>query len=224
LHSAKLEITNWEHAIPKLFDRIFCEFPTSRAYRERAEMIAGILSSSLSDGPNQVTLINDITGTIFASLYPLVAVTSGKISLISDHIDTFSYTEFSLRIRSSRVKYDFQFVDRLDIFSGGAEDLSYGEQNTIVLQAILDYLPDALAFRLMQKCHKALVDEGKLIVTALQQSADESLFCDFFGWATIRRSEAELLGLLQAAGFGVEKVLHSDSGSPAILLLASKEK
>ncbi len=102
----------------------------------------------------------------------------------------------------------------------------FGTQDVVVLDSLIDYLPDRLVAGLLAWCRTHLAQGGMAILTGLAPSPDAGLFDHLLRWPMVRRSERELCGLVEAAGLRPQRWRaggRAGRGTASMVLLARRE-
>jgi hypothetical protein len=83
----------------------------------------------------------------------------------------------------------------------GRSTIRHAPQQIVVLDGLLEYLPERLAASLFRWARSVLVPGGTLIVTGLVPSPDDPVFRHVLAWPLVRLRTNALARLLQGAGF-----------------------
>jgi hypothetical protein len=91
------------------------------------------------------------------------------------------------------------------------------EQDVIVLQGMVEYMPERIAVALLTQCRTLLAPGGSVIAPALGPSDDQDLFDWLLNWPTVRRSKEGMRRAFAGAGFTMveEREMHP----PALLFV-----
>ena len=164
-----------------------------------------------------ITLINDITGTLFALAYPLGAPYKIDLHFFVDDVYSFGCVDVNLQ-NYGMVQYLPQKIQdwEHDIIEG---KLLPSDQDVFLLPSVLDYIGDSLAVRMLQSLYKNLLPNGRVLLSTLSHTEDSSLVCEFLGWSTIRRTRIQLEGLLKYTGF---KNIQIEEYTGTLLVVAQK--
>ena len=86
------------------------------------------------------------------------------------------------------------------------------------MPGLLEYMPDRIALSALDVARDLLVQDGTVIISALQHSDDQNLLDRLLNWPSIRRTPARLSRLLDRAGFSGIQI--EEIQPPAILAFA----
>ena len=181
--------------INALLEEVIGGWDTFEAYRSRFDMLNQCFDSEPLSLSKQVCIFNDLTGTLFSRIYPMIARRRGEIYVYSDISETFSYSEFALDMRSDTVQYKFEYIPQFESILGKEYQIKATDCDVIVVHGLLDYLPDDISYRLFQKLSGSLKKGGCILATGLASTNDEILVSDFLGVRTIRRQKSDFLSL-----------------------------
>ncbi|MEC7987472.1 MAG: cyclic nucleotide-binding domain-containing protein [Myxococcota bacterium] len=190
---------NRADSLPEILNRVVLDLPTPNAYREMFQWLQKEIRALDFNQLHQLSVVNDMTGSMFALLYPLMASQRGVLHFYSDNLHSFGCVNVGLQ-HYGKSSYRFQRIKSWEDFStqGTFEE----KQDLFVIVSLLDYLADDLALGLLRKVSEALQPEGVLLLIALSTTIDSAFFCEFLGWSTIRRKKERLNSLLKEANFG----------------------
>ncbi|MFN7145609.1 MAG: class I SAM-dependent methyltransferase, partial [Myxococcota bacterium] len=83
----------------------------------------------------------------------------------------------------------------------GASKLRFAPQHVVVLDGLLEYLPERVASSLLRWARGALAPGGECVATSLLPATDEPVFRHLLSWGLVRRTRAATVRLLEGAGF-----------------------
>ena len=168
---------------------------------------------------------------MFALLFSLLAKHNGVIRFVIDGKDQGKrtcediFTSIEREVQNyGKVKYSFTKIPTIEDFHYEEHGVIPEKQQLIIVVGVLNYLSDPQVYKLFQDCKAALQEHGEVVITCLGPSQDASFFSDFLGWATIRRSEQDIVLLAQAAGLMLRDKRIDDESSPAMVLAFSHPK
>ena len=176
-----------------------CAQETVQAYREQLKWYKKIINRHSFQEITDVTLINDITGSLFSLLYPKCSSFPINIHFYVDNPYSFGCVDVNFQ-QYGRAKFIRRRIQDwlLDIIEGSHLP---EEQDIVFIPSVLDYLIAPRATRLLQSIHQKLKHEGMIFFSVLSETADTALFCDFLGWNTIRRTKDQIDLLLKSVGY-----------------------
>jgi len=212
-----------DSALGEVLDDSLLDLPTSRGIRARQQAAVKAVADVLPpDRSAQVTLLHPNCGALLARLVTQLAGKGGTVTVIDGDRETLSVVDLGMPQRPEGV--DMRLVqESLAEVSAGVSSLHHDPQDLIVADGLVDHLPDRLVASLAVWCADHLVPGGTLICTGTAPSADACLFDHLVGWPLIRRSPAELCGLLDSVGLRAEAIdLESDDGGAGIVVQAHR--
>ena len=120
--------------------------------------------------------------------------------------------------RSSSVELRL-IQDDLAMLSMGRSQVHHPQQDLILIDSLVDYLPDRLVASLLGWCARHLELGGRVVVTGLSPWADSPIFDYFIGWPMIRRPARELRALVESVGLAGGVVAGGErSRDPAVVV------
>lgn len=197
--------------VGEILDGWLLSLTTARGLRERnVEAYGQIMEGLPADPPARVTLINSMGAGLPAMLLRDLARVGGEVSVVESRKERMVSLQAG---RASAVKLKLIQEDPLTLLRGsprwtplssrgtGMLDPTYGApQHVVLADALLEYLPDRVAVSLLSGLRTWLTPRGRLVVTALADSADDALWRCLLHWPTVRRSRVALHRLLDSAG------------------------
>ena len=100
---------------------------------------------------------------------------------------------------------------------------SFPRQDALIVQGLVEYMPDRMVVALLQAVYKLLAPGGCLVLSAFEYSSDATFLDRVLDWPILRRSHESLARLMLAAGFEVdERAQYHGLEAPALLLAGTK--
>jgi hypothetical protein len=91
----------------------------------------------------------------------------------------------------------------------GRSVMHHEPQDLIVVDGLVEHLPDRLTAALLNWCHDRLTPGGVLVVTALERHPDQGVLDHVLGWPMVRRAPDQLVQLVEAAGLDEARLVDS---------------
>jgi extracellular factor (EF) 3-hydroxypalmitic acid methyl ester biosynthesis protein len=204
----------------EMLDSWLLELPTSRALRERRALAAQLVSESIpSRAPVRVLAVGANSALPLASEFANLGRVPGEMVCIEGSRAALGLVEaaFATRPRSLKVKL---VQDDLAAVCAGRGRAELAPQDVVVIDGILEYLPERETVKLVRTVLTKLAPGGKLIVTALCPAPDDAVYRHLLNWPLIRRTHATLRGLLAAAG--ASEVRAYEAGSAGVVLVGAR--
>lgn len=175
--------------------------PTARAFREREALAAEAVAEAFpAVDPLRLTVMNPGAGALLGALAPYLARARGEVTVIDGDREALARADQRLARRPPDLRVRLLQADLVALALDG--DASAGApQHVVVLDGLLDHLPDRVAAALLRWSRRALAPDGTLVATALAPGADDAVFRWLLEWPMVRRSAAAVAGLLEGAGF-----------------------
>ena len=182
-----------------MLDGRLLALPTCAGIRRRTEIAAQSVAALLpSDRRVSVMFVNATCGALLARLVPSLARNGADIQAVDGSREALSFLDAGLPTRPPGISLKLVQED-LGALVLGLSDARYQRADFIVVDSLLDYLPDRLAAALIGWVRDHLAPGGVLVLTGLAPSADASVLDHVFGWL-VRRSAPAMRGLAEACG------------------------
>jgi CRP-like cAMP-binding protein len=178
-------------------DKALLALPTLRAIRKRQDrMLARVHEATGSRPPTQVLIVNGAACGIVPPLLHLVGPVHGVVTCLEGERESLALLGLL-----DKGGAELRLVqDDLVRLCTGRSVMHHEPQDLIVVDALAEHLPDRLTAALLNWCHDRLTPGGALIVTALERHPDSGVLDHLLGWPMVRRTPADLLQLVEAAG------------------------
>ena len=171
--------------------------PTPAALRARTALLLDRIGET---GPLEAALQVEASGLV-ATEALLSALSggnaAGRLTLTEDSQESLGH----LRERSEGHGAALAVLEvaAISVATGQVEAPRATEQ-VVVVDCLVDLLPDRLVRSLLQWCAERLRPDGRLLLTALESTSDEVLWSALLGLPTVRRGPARIAALLAKAG------------------------
>ena len=170
--------------------------PTFEAIRTRAARLVEVGRSLLhADRPSNLLVLHPNCGAVLVGLLMPMSIAGGSIRVMDGNQNVLGMVDAGLPRRPSRIQLTFHHAD-MAALALGRIDRTFDPHDTVVLDGILDHLPDRLAISLLTWCARQLVPGGTLLCSGLAPAPDALATDHIFGWPLVRRSSAALAGLV----------------------------
>ena len=161
------------------------------------------MSDLPKERPANVTVIHPNCGALLAKVVMRLSGRSGVVSVIDSDRETLGVVDLGMHKRPEGVELRLVQED-LALIASGHSTLHHPLQDVIVVDGMVDHLPDRLVASLAVWCAEHLHPSGRAVFTCFGPSSDAVAFDHLVGWPHIRRTPGELAELLQSAGLSVE--------------------
>ena len=190
----------------EFLDEWLLNLPTARALRERTALLADMIMEHVPpDGALRLLLVNVGAGQLLAALLPHVDRVRGEIVCVDAARDALAVVDRKLAARPRDLRLRLVQEDLGGLALGRAR-VRHAPQSIVVLDGMLEYLPERAAAALLSWAHGQLLRGGVVLATTVASSADEVVFEHGLGWPMVRRTQQALEGLLGGGGFGEGRV------------------
>jgi 2-polyprenyl-3-methyl-5-hydroxy-6-metoxy-1,4-benzoquinol methylase/CRP-like cAMP-binding protein len=206
-------------AIGERLDQAMLALPTPIGLRERMHgAVEATLRSVPIDRPAKLTIVQVSCGALMARLLPRLVNQGATITCVDGDAEALAFVDSGLQARPAGVQLRLVNKDLVGV-SEGDVDSPLEPQDVVIINGLLDHLPEKLVGSLMTWCGAQLRDDGVLIMTAMGPTSDARTMEHLLNCPMVRRTADELLVLVNAAGFtgGVESLpVRSDHGGIVI--------
>lgn len=198
----------------EILDEWLLSLPTTRAFRERRAQAAQLVVEALPhEPPLHILQVNAGSGALVAEIVGYLAGLAGEFLVVDSSRENLAFVDAGLPARPRGLKLRLVQDDLANLCLGRAR-IKYPQQDIVVLDSLLEYLPERVAASALRWVRSVLRPGGTLVVTGLAPSPDDPIFRHLLGWPLVRRGRAAVAGLLVSAGF--EGVRAYEAGSAGI--------
>ena len=199
----------------EMIDAWFLDLPTARGLRERRALAAQLVAESVPAAPPiRILCLGANSGSLLASELETLGRLGGEIVAVDGAREALSVVDSDLHNRPRTLKLRLVQDDMAALVSGGGR-VRYPPQNVIVIDGILEYLPERVLVSLMRAALGMLAPGGRIVATAIGHAPDDLVFRHLLAWPMTRRSAASLRGLLESAGLADLRVYEAGSAGLA---------
>lgn len=200
----------------ELIDRWLLQRPMLQALRRYREPVLALARECLPKHRNRrVAILSAGTGSLIGDLANATAHPPTTLTVVDGSKEALAYLDAGLMVRPKAVDLRSVHADLAAIATGRAS-LDLPPQDFIVLQGLVEYMPERVAVSLLSECREVLAPGGVVVVCTLGPSDDRDLFDGLLNWPSIRRSPEVAQRILQSAGLTPEEVPLE---APALLLV-----
>lgn len=213
-----------DDALGRTLDACILALPTCAALRARASIARTVVEEALPEGrPPRILLVNATGGALLASLIARLARGGAVIHAMDGSREALAFLDAGIPARPASVELKLLQQD-LGALVLGRAPLSDSAHDVIVLDSLVDYLPDRLVASLLSWASGSLAPGGSVVITGLAPSPDAALFDHVLRWPIVRRSGRQLCELAEAVGFDAVATLgRSTSRAPAVVVVAQRK-
>ena len=192
-------------------DRGLLALPTAEGVRNRQRSAVRSVMQQLPEGRVlKVTLIHPNCGALLAQLVSRLASPGAIVTVIDGDRETLGVVDLGMHKRPEGVELRLVQED-LALLASGRSSLHHEPQDVIVVDGLVDHLPDRLVVALASWCGAHLAPDGRLVLTGSAPASDAEFFDHLVGWPLMRRSAKDLTKLVDSAGLHCEVVPVEES-------------
>jgi hypothetical protein len=211
-----LQEASGDGVLGELFDRVLLRLPTCEALCHRAETVAHWARGALPlDRGGRVVVVQVGCGSIIARLIPTLGRAGGQITCLDESREALAFLDAGLPSRPRNTRLNMLHTDLADLASAPSLPVE-ADQDLVLLNGLVEYLPDALVVGVLRATAQVLGTEGRLLISTLAPSWDSPILDHLLGWPTVRRSMAQLSDLVGLAGLEVTGVVSTSD--PALVV------
>lgn len=205
-----------EGRLGEIVDGWLLERPTFDAFRALAKRLPEAVATDLPTHRNRrLMVLSAGTGSLVANLSRIVHLAPTHITILDPSRAALSLLDTEVAPVHPNVTVEGIRQDLAE-FAIGHTRSGLVPADRIVVQGLIEYLPDRLVVSLLRTCAQLLNAEGRVIVGSLDTSADRHLLDRLLRWPTLRRTPDTLGRLFVAAGFtDIETI---DTAAPGVLM------
>ncbi len=197
----------------ELIDRWLLARPTMVALRDFRKPLVDVIASRLPSHRNRrVLLLNAGTGSLVAGLLERLDHAPTVLTVVDQSRDALAFLDASVVSGSSVEIVTIQ--ENLAQFALGRRRTNLVQQDVIIVQGLIEYLPSRLVVSLLRALGRLVVRGGSVVLTGLGPSPDQALLWHLLGWPTLRRTPDAMHRLFEAGWINLEgEVAVSGPGS-----------
>ena len=180
-------------------DGLLLNQPTAQAVRERVTPMLNHTLQLLRDmrtPRHRVMVINAGTGAFVAGLIAAMSEQGGDVTVVDGDRDALAFLNIGTATRTPRVRVRLVH-EPLDHLATGNSEVFFGPHDIVVLNGVVEYLPDRVLASLLRKCRDYLLPKGAVVADLLTPSREAFVFDHLLTWRTVRRPAEELLNFAE---------------------------
>jgi CRP-like cAMP-binding protein len=187
-------------------DRALLSLPTLQALRQRLDRAMTHVREAMgSRPPAQVLVINGAAGGIVPPVLQLAGPVGGVVTCLEGERDSLALLGL---VDAGGAELRLVQDDLVRLCTGRSV-MHHEPQDLIVVDGLVEHLPDRLTAALLNWCHDRLTPGGVLVVTALERHPDQGVLDHVLGWPMVRRAPDQLVQLVEAAGLDEARLVDS---------------
>ena len=201
-------------ALGELIDQVVLEMPTSHAFRERAVAVARLALRGVPitrPGDLRVLVVGAGTGALVATLGKPIVEHGGELTCLDNDREALSFLQSGTAVRALNLNLRLIHAD-LSAFVQGRSDLYLGPQHLVVVDELLEYLPDRVVATLASVVLSLLRPGCRALFSFLGPTQDSVVFEHLLRWPTVRRPPEVILELLRGVGFVDVEIAWAQGG------------
>jgi CRP-like cAMP-binding protein len=203
----------------ELLDGWFLGLPTSRGFRERCELATQVVLDALpGEGAVRALIINASGGVVPRLLAQLRGRVQADITCVDGDRGALAALDAVVGPRPRDIRLRL-VQEELSLLCLGRSGLRFARHPIVVLDGVLEYLPERVASSLLRWARGAVSPGGTLVATGLLPSPDDPVFRHVLAWPLVRRTRPATVRLLQGAGFDVVRAY--EAGSSGVVVAAT---
>ena len=206
-------------ALGALIDQVVLMMPTSVAFRERAVAAARLALRSVPvtrPGDLRVLVVGAGTGALVATLGKPIVERGGELTCLDNDREALAFLQSGTAVRALNLNLRLIHTD-LSAFVQGRSELYLGPQHLVVVDELLEYLPDRVIATLASVVLSLLRPGCRALFSFLGPTTDSVVFEHLLRWPTVRRPPEVIIELLSGVGFvDVEIAWEQDGGLVAV--------
>ena len=181
-----------------VLDAELLELPTMVAVRSRVPRLVEAGRSVLrATGGTDLLVAHPNCGAVLIGLLLPMSASGGRVRIVDSNRSVLGLVDVGLQRRPPGISFTFVQAD-LAAIAMGRIDIWLDEQHLIVLDGILDHLPDRLAITLLEWAARHLGAGGHLLVSGLAPTPDSTAIDHVLGWPLVRRDPASMARLIDS--------------------------
>lgn len=196
----------------ELLDEWLLGLRSSRAFRERrAELCNRILENLPLEPPLRMMVVGVASPIFLQSILDDLGRLGGELIVVDDRRDSLDLFQRQIGNRPRNLRLRLEQREGWELMNGRAR-IPHNPLHLVVLDGLLDSLPEQLAGRLLAWGAGLLASGGMLLATGMAPSPDDAIFRYLLELPLIRRRSPVLGHMLMEAGLS-EVQVHEDPGT-----------
>lgn len=196
----------------EIVDRWLLDRPTLGALRAARKPILGLANKVLPTQRPNVLVVNAGAGALASALGVSLADREATLSVLDQSHDALAFMENEETTTGAEM---LPLVENLPAFATGRGRQRVLPQDLVIVDGLLEYLPERIASALVGVLRSVLKPNGTIVLSTLSPSADRDVLDHVFNWPTLRRTRSGVQGILVSAGLQVAGVF--EPGGPSLI-------
>jgi hypothetical protein len=203
-------------------DHVLLSLPTSVALRRRTTLAGQTLLSRLPDRRVSLMALNIFSGVVLNRIFQRLGRHGAEVTCLDGDREALASVDLGQSGLPSSVALRLVYTDLAMLCMGRHTD-QHPLQDFIVVDGLIDYLPDQLAAGALAWCRAHLKPGGEVLLTGTAPSEDAPLFDHLLDWPMIRRPARDLRALADSVGLrGAVVAGGGKSKVPAVVVTATQ--
>jgi len=203
-------------------DRVLLSLPTSLALQRRTAIASQTLLSRLPDRKVSLMALNVFSGVLLNRIFQRLARHGAVVTCLDSDRGALAAVDLGQAHLPDAVELRLVQTDLAMLCMGRSHD-QHPLQDFIVVDGLMDYLPDQLAAGALSWCRGHLKPGGQVLMTGTGPSQDAPLFSHLLDWPMIRRSARDLRALADSVGLRGAVVAGGGAAKlPAVVVTATR--
>ena len=189
--------------------------PTCESYRASQDDVIDLAKQLLQDiSPRRILLLTAGTGSLTAGLLQELGDHPTEVFVVDQSQETLAFIDAGMAVHGQHVHLHTR-QESLARIAHGRPMADLPQMDLVVVQHMVEYLPDRLASTFLRSLHTITSTQGSLLLVTPTPSPDGPLLDLLLDWPMVRREHAHMTQLLLAAGWSHP---HTPEGVfPAVL-------
>lgn len=207
-------------------DAMLLHQPTAAAHRSRqqptVDAVLGLIGEMRS-ARHRVTVLHAGSGTLIARLLTAIGQACGErgadLTVLDGDREALAFLNSGTSTRPPTVKLRLVHED-LSRICTGASEVFFGRQDIIVVNGLVDYLPERTLATLLRKLRDHLLPGGAVVMTLLTPSHESFVFDHLLTWRTVRRPASSVVQFCEGLRYvECETAWTGDAGAVVVARL-----
>ena len=188
-------------SIGEFIDEWLLGLPTSMALRERRSLgTQSVVESLPADAAVRLLLLNAGGSPLLRDLEPYLGRMRGEIICVDSSREALAAIDAAMTNRPRDLRLKLVQEDLGAVCLGQARS-RFPPQDIVVIDGLMDYVPERLGVSLLSWCSGQIAPAGRLVATSLADTPDDPVYRHLLNWPLVRRTRLGLTGLLRGASF-----------------------
>ncbi len=195
-----------------LLDRLILDLPSMKAIRKRVHLLLQEGRAIIgSIDRTRLLVVNPNCGATLVGLVMTMSRRGGGVCVVDSNRDVLGFVDAGLPRRPPGVSFSFLHADLAAVALGRSE-LQVESQNIVLVDALVDHLPDRLVVALAGWAQRRLLPGGALMLSALAPTSDHLVVDHILQLPLVRRTPHILGHLVESLGLADVRVREEEGG------------